>query len=115
MDTQQQKTTKQRFINNNWILKGPGVVIPLIFPNLPKRNPQGSHVNHVTRRKGGSHRLYRKHLERDPSESTSTQRGDWKSIGCLEDVPDRKLGSMVSKWVISPTYKWGVLGLQPTY
>ncbi len=25
-----------------------------------------------------------------------------------------KLGSMVSKWVISPTYKWGILGLEPT-
>ena len=23
----------------------------------------------------------------------------------------RKLGSMVSKWVISPTYKWDILGL----
>ena len=22
-----------------------------------------------------------------------------------------KLGSMVSKWVVSPTYKWGILGL----
>ncbi len=27
--------------------------------------------------------------------------------GCL-DVPGRKLGSMVSKWVILPTYKWGI-------
>ena len=27
-------------------------------------------------------------------------------LGC-----PRKLGSMVSKWVISPTYKWGILGL----
>ena len=27
-------------------------------------------------------------------------------LGC-----PRKLGSMVSKWVISPTYKWDILGL----
>ena len=27
-------------------------------------------------------------------------------LGC-----PRKLGSMVSKWVISPTYKWGILGV----
>ena len=32
--------------------------------------------------------------------------------GCL-DVPGRKLGSMVCKWVISPTYEWGILGIYP--
>ena len=26
-----------------------------------------------------------------------------------------KLGSKVCKWVISPTYKWRILGLKPTY
>ena len=31
-------------------------------------------------------------------------------LGC-----PRKLGSMLSKWVSSPTYKWDILGLQPTY
>ena len=30
--------------------------------------------------------------------------------GKVDGCP-RKLGSMVSKWVISPTYKWGILGL----
>ena len=30
-------------------------------------------------------------------------------LGC-----PRKLGSMVSKRIISPTYKWGILGLKPT-
>jgi len=33
-----------------------------------------------------------------------------KEIRALLRCP-RKLGSMVSKWVISPTYKWGLLGL----
>ena len=27
------------------------------------------------------------------------------------DVPDRKLGSILDQWVISPTYKWSILGL----
>ena len=29
--------------------------------------------------------------------------GPWNMLGC-----PRKLGSMVGKWVISPTYKWGI-------
>ena len=33
-----------------------------------------------------------------------------RSFGQYLDVPDRKLGSMVSKLVISPTYKSGILG-----
>ncbi len=34
------------------------------------------------------------------------------------DVPDRKLGSMVrinGKWVISPTFKWGIPWGEITY
>ncbi len=37
---------------------------------------------------------------------------NWKSLlGC----PGWKLGSMVRKWIISPTYKSGILGLKPIY
>ena len=35
------------------------------------------------------------------------------SVNQLPNFP-RKLGSMVGKWVISPTYKWDILGLYPT-
>ena len=41
----------------------------------------------------------------------ATERNVWRPKICLVLGCPRKLGSMVSKWVLSHTYKWGILGV----
>ena len=54
------------------------------------------------------------HLDKKPSDGPTPGDGpdgsDVSNTGVSLLGCTRKLGSMVSKWVISPTYKWGILG-----
>ena len=53
------------------------------------------------------------HVQRLNLRTSGGWGGKWLMAGCRSHawMSRWKLGSMVSKWVISPTYKWGILGL----
>ena len=54
---------------------------------------------------------HRRNLRKLTLESCKARKaGKWKAEWTLLGCP-RKLGSMVSIWVITPTYKWGIFGL----
>ena len=63
-----------------------------------------------TRCNQGSRRRIPSRTRRDASDASRCD-GAWRKEVHYVTRCRRKLGSMVSKWVISPTYKWSILGL----